>query len=97
MSFAMVTKGDGTGRIWRECETIEIDNHGKKVRVRKLDDLEAKACISQEYGFEISAIKIEAPCWYEATDWNYFKFSVNGRWKYEVQNYEALKVIDWYE
>lgn len=96
MSFAMITRWDA-GRIWRECETIEIDNHGQKAIVRKLDDLEARACISAEYGFEMGSIKIEAPCWYEATDWNYFKFSVGGRWKYEVENYGPLKVLDWYE
>lgn len=94
MTFAVVTKGDGTGRMWQECDTMEIDNHGKTITVRKLSELEAKALISQEYGFEMSAIRIEAPCWYEATDMNYFRFSVKGRWTYEARHFEALQVID---
>lgn len=93
MSFEKITMMDRTGKMWQECEIIKVESLGKLVPVRKLSELEAKACISQEYGFELNSIKIEAPCWYEATDWNYFKFSVKGR-KYEVKNYGALKVIN---
>lgn len=79
--------------MWVDCETIEIDSCGKKVKVRLLSELEAKALISQEYGFELNSIKIIGQCWYEATDWNYFEFMVKG-WKYRVKNFGALELIE---
>lgn len=88
---------DGTGRRWRELETMVIENHGGTATVTLLREREAKMLLNQEYGFEVGQIKIEAPCWYEATDWNYFKFSVAGRWKYEVRDFGQLNVIDWSE
>lgn len=80
------------GKAYIEHELIEIDNHGKQIKVRKLNEMEAKALISNEYGFEFNSIRITGACWYEATDMNYFLFSVNG-WKYEVKNFEALKIL----
>ena len=84
------------GGLYAECQTIEIDWHGQKRTVRKLNEEEAMAKISAEYGFEFGTIEIIGDCWYEATDWNYFKFTVRNRWKYEVHNYGALEVLDWY-
>ncbi|MDK2902450.1 MAG: hypothetical protein PWQ93_369 [Clostridiales bacterium] len=93
MSFINSICFDKNGRMLQECETVEIDNHGCKVRVKKLSDLEAKAYISMEYGFEMGAIWIEGPCWYDATDWNYFRFSVRG-WHYEVRDFGPLQIVD---
>ena len=92
MTFTGVIRTDETGRVWRECETMDINNQGKTITVRRLSDLEAKALISAEYGFEMGSIWIQAPCWYEATDMNYFRFSVKS-WQYEARNYEALQTI----
>jgi hypothetical protein len=80
------------GKAYVEHELIEIDNHGKPAKVMKLSEQEAKALISKEYGFEFNSIRITGTCWYEATDWNYFLFSVNG-WQYEVKDFEALKIV----
>ena len=30
MTFTGVIRTDETGRVWRECETMEIDNHGNE-------------------------------------------------------------------
>jgi len=80
------------GKAYSEHELLEIVNHGKPARVMVLSEQEAKALISEEYGFEYNSIKIEDICWYEATDWNYFRFSVRGR-QYEVKNYETLTIL----
>ena len=81
------------GEMYESFDTIVIDNLGKPTRVRALTQLEARALISAEYGFELSSIKIICQCWYEATDWNYFEFNVKG-WKYRVRNFEALELIN---
>lgn len=80
------------GKAYTEHEQIEIDNHGKQIKVRKLSEQDAKALISNEYGFEFNSIKIIGTCWYEATDMNYFQFSVKG-WQYEAKDFEALKIL----
>lgn len=80
------------GKAYVERELMEIDNHGKPTKVRKLNEQEAKALISREYGFEYNSIQIIGACWYEATDMNYFHFRVNG-WQYEVKDFEALTII----
>jgi hypothetical protein len=51
-----------------------------------------RALISGEYGFEYNGIDISDVCWYNATDYNYFSFSVKG-WEYEVENFGALKAV----
>ena len=84
-------------KLFAECKTIEIEWRGEKRQVRKLNEEEAMAKISAEYGFEFGTIKIIGDCWYEATDWNYFKFTVRDKWKYEVHDYGALEVLDWYD
>lgn len=83
-------------RYLREIKTMEIVNphsHGGKNRVEALDIPTAKALISHEYGFEFNSIQIEGVCWYDATDYNYFRFSVCG-WQYEVKNFGLLEVVD---
>ena len=80
------------GKAYVEHELIEIDNHGKPTKVMVLSEQEAKAKISNEYGFEYNIIKITGTCWYEATDMNYFHFSVKG-WQYEVKDFEALTIL----
>lgn len=80
------------GMAYVQQELIEIDNHGKQIKVRKLSEQEAKAHLSCEYGFEFNSIKITGTCWYEATDMNYFLFSVIG-WQYEAKDFEALKIL----
>lgn len=85
------------GHMYREAPVIEVELHNRKHTVRVLHEDEAKAKICEEYGFEYGAIRIEATCWYEATDMNYFKFSVGGRWVYEAEDYGALKLLDYYD
>ena len=80
------------GKAYIEHELIEIVNHGKTIKVRMLSEQEAKARISSEYGFEYNSIRITGACWYEATDMNYFLFSVKG-WQYEVKDFEALTIL----
>lgn len=80
------------GKAYSEHKLLEIDNHGKSAKVMILSEQEAKALISEEYGFEYNSIKIEDTCWYEATDWNYFRFSVKG-YQYEARNYCALTIL----
>ena len=76
-----------------EYETVDIkDGFGKPCKARKLYNDEARAKISQEYGFEYNSIKITGDCWYQATDWNYFKFHVHC-WDYEVKDFGALQII----
>jgi len=89
-SFGIVCDQDG---FWRETPLLEIDNHGRPTKVCVLSEEEARAKLSAEYGFDYNAIRIEATCWYEATDWNYFKFSVFGI-MYEVHNYDVPVVLD---
>ena len=83
------------GRDMKEVVMIEIDNPytatGKDY-VRALCVDEAKALIAKEYGFEYNSIEIGDVCWYDATDYNYFRFAVGGR-KYEVKNFGALTVV----
>ena len=81
------------GLVLREIPLIEVELHGKIHKVCVLPELEAKARISREYGFEFNSIKIEATCWYEATDMNYFRFSVCGE-HYEVKDYGVLKWLE---
>lgn len=98
MSFGDYSS-DGKGNYWKTIGTMEIDSpHTRtgKTTVCILSEEEAKAAISQEYGFEYNSIKIERSCWYVATDMNYFCFSVQNRWKYEVRDYGALQIIPYY-
>ena len=81
------------GKVWSEHDLIEIERKlSGKHKVMRLSEQEAKALISDEYGFEYSSIKIEGDCWYEATDMNYFRFSVKG-WQYEAEDYGAPKIL----
>ena len=81
------------GIAYREVTMVEVEHSGRKFNVCALFENEAKAKISREYGFEYNAIRIEGTCWYEATDMNYFRFSVNG-WHYEVLDFERLEIVD---
>ncbi|OQB15747.1 MAG: hypothetical protein BWY15_00460 [Firmicutes bacterium ADurb.Bin193] len=85
MNSIIVGMGNAN-KVYAEHDLITIDNHGKPIKVMVLSDQEAKALISEEFGFEYGSIKIEDVCWYEATDWNYFRFSVKG-WQYEARDY----------
>ena len=75
------------------CDTMVIPGpNGKPVEVRKLCNDEARAKISEEYGFEYGSIVITADCWYEATDMNYFSFEVKCR-GYEVRDFGDLQTL----
>ena len=82
------------GRIYLRCETMETEDlFGKTLWVRKLFNDEARAIISDEYGFEYGSIIITADCWYGATDWDYFRFRVKCR-EYEVKDFGDLKIYN---
>jgi hypothetical protein len=81
---------DGTHYV-RQIHMIEIENaycENGKTQVAALTHMEARAMIAQEYGFEFGHIKIEGICWYCASDYNHFSFSVRGR-RYEADDYET--------
>lgn len=84
-------------KAYREYPLIEVELDSGVHKVRVLSEYEAKAKICEEYGFAYGAISIEATCWYEATDMNYFKFSVGGRWVYEAKDYGPLELLDYYD
>jgi hypothetical protein len=75
------------GETYRSIELITVELHGREHTVPALTDFEAKAAISEEFGFEFNSIRIEDTCWYEAADMNYFLFSARGR-QYEVKDFE---------
>lgn len=81
------------GKAFRELVMIEVEHYGRRHTVRALYENEAKAMIAKEYGFEYNSIRIENVCWYEATDMNYFRFSVCD-WHYEVRDYGAPVPVD---
>ena len=80
------------GKAYLERELIEVTIDGRQHTVMVLTEQEAKALISKEYGFEFNRIKIEGTCWYEATDMNHFRFSVNDM-HYAADNFEHLEII----
>ena len=83
------------GQYMKEVVMGEIANpHSEtgKSEVTVLCVDEAMALIAREYGFEYNSIRIRDICWYAATDWNYFRFSVAG-WEYEVRDFGALEVV----
>lgn len=80
------------GKAYLEREMMEVTIEGRKHKVWILTENDAKAKISEEYGFEFNSIRIEDACWYEATDMNHFRFSVKG-WQYQIDNYGLLEVL----
>ena len=81
------------GKAFCELIMIEVELDSGKHIVRALFENEAKAEIAEEYGFEYNSIRIEDVCWYEATDMNYFRFSVRGD-HYEVHDFGTPQPVD---
>jgi hypothetical protein len=84
------------GEYYQTINMIEITNPytpSGMTKVQALNCVDAKAAISKEYGFEFNSIKVEGVCWYDATDYNHFRFSVRG-WQYEANDYNFLTVLN---
>lgn len=46
------------GCCYKEYPQTEVEEHGHRFIARSVDELEAKALLSREYGFELNSIQI---------------------------------------
>ena len=76
------------------CELMKVESNKTSniFTAQKLHNDTARAKIAAQYGFEYNSIKIEADCWYIASDMNYFRFEVRG-WHYIVRDFGPLDFI----